>query len=240
MQLFSTDIDGTIYDGPESAERFASFWEKLQDSETPPLLVYNTGRSIEDAIQLIHCTRLPDPDYLIGGVGTCILDFRHDAEIEEWSQVLSDNWDISKIEKLVLRYSGEIEPQPEECQNPYKSSWFWRDQIDENIEGLRQAFISEEIEAQVVYSSSRDLDVLPVAANKGNAVSWLAARLEIAKNEITVAGDSGNDLSMFLVEKCEGIVVSNAEPGLLRSVPDELVFKANQPCVDGVIEGIRY
>lgn len=48
MLLFSTDIDGTIFDGPETAEIFAAFWKNLQKLPERPLLVYNTGRLLSD------------------------------------------------------------------------------------------------------------------------------------------------------------------------------------------------
>lgn len=239
MLLFSTDIDGTVYDSDESAELFATFWESLQGGQSSPLLVYNTGRSIEDTIELIKRTPLPRPDYIIGGVGTKIIDFRHDVTIDNWDIVLSENWNFDEVRETVRNHCPTLEPQPDECQNPHKCSWFWHDKSVDEIAGLRTALEDAGLETQVVYSSDRDLDILPRKANKGNAIAWLAGRLEIPLDEIVVAGDSGNDLSMFLVGKSKGIVVSNAEAALLDVASKRGAFIASLPCAAGVVEGIQ-
>ena len=72
--------------------------------------------------------------------------------------------------------------------------------------------------AQVVYSSSRDLDILPAGANKGNALRWLASQVGLAHDKVCVDGDSGNDASMFLVEDVYGILVSNSEEALSEAL----------------------
>jgi hydroxymethylpyrimidine pyrophosphatase-like HAD family hydrolase len=92
----------------------------------------------------------------------------------------------------------------------------------------------------VVYSSSRDLDVLPADANKGNALRWLAARLEIDTKDIVVAGDSGNDTSMFFVPQVNGIVVGNGRSELLEAVAGQNVYHARAHSADGVVEGLRH
>lgn len=237
MFLFSTDIDGTIYDGPETARRFADFWQRLRASANPPLLCYNTGRSLADTRDLISRTSLPDPDYIIAGVGTEMFHFGHNALIPEWGEELSVGWDFETVKNVVLESGVDIEMQPEECQNPFKCSWFFHEKESSEIELLGQTIAEAGIHAQLVYSSNRDLDILPCGANKGNAIDWLADKLGTPAENILVAGDSGNDASMFDLANASGIVVSNAEPALFAAVA-ERHFRATDPCVDGVIEGI--
>lgn len=238
MLLFSTDIDGTIYEGPDSAKTFADFWNQLRTRPSPPLLAYNTGRSIEDALDLISRTPLPSPDYLIGGVGTEILDHGAGLPMEEWTSTLSRGWDIERVESIIRQEADEVEKQPEDCQNPFKSSWFWHGKTRDDIDGIQQALDQSELEAQVVYSSARDLDVLPLRANKGNAIAWLAGTIGIELHRVAVAGDSGNDASMFLVDDVYGIIVSNAESSLPAAVSGARIFHSARPCVEGVIEGL--
>ena len=47
IRLFSADLDGTLLGNPESTHRFKTAWESL-DPATRPLLVYNSGRLIDD------------------------------------------------------------------------------------------------------------------------------------------------------------------------------------------------
>ena len=239
MFLFSTDIDGTIYDGDATAARFAVFWDALQSSSSPPVLAYNTGRSLEDTRNLIDTTPLPSPNFIIAGVGTQIFDVSHNETLSGWSIEIEEGWDVATISDIVRRNADGIEMQPEECQNPHKCSWIWHERSVLDLEELQAALHDAEMDAQVVYSSKRDLDILPRKANKGNAVNWLVEQLQHPTDRVAVAGDSGNDRSFYSVPNAFGIVVANAEPALVEAVANRNAFLANSPCADGVIEGLK-
>lgn len=239
MFLFSTDIDGTIYDGPETAALFLQFWNRLRSWETPPLLAYNTGRSLSDTQALIDRTDLPEPDFIISGVGTTIYDSRRNRSLENWQEELDQLWDFEEVKQITLDLAPGIEMQPEECQNPFKCSWLWRDKSQDEIGALQRSLDESGMAAQVVYSSSRDLDILPAAANKGNALRWLASQVGLAHDKVCVAGDSGNDASMFLVEDVYGILVSNSEEALSETLEGIDVFRSGLPCARGVVEGLE-
>jgi len=238
MLLFSTDIDGTIYDGPEAADRFADFWDEVRGLAQPPLLSYNTGRSREDARRLIADTNLPEPEYLISGVGTQIYDWRAGNDLGEWREELTHGWNFDEVESLVRSHIHDIEMQGAEHQNPFKCSWYWDDRTREDLDRLNELLIEAGLRAQIVYSSRRDLDILPEKANKGNAISWLAGFLGIPFARIAVAGDSGNDASMFFVDDVHGIIVGNAESALPAAASGADIFHSARPCVEGVIEGL--
>lgn len=240
MFLFSTDIDGTVYDGPETAREFASFWGTLKESENPPILAYNTGRALDDARNLIATTALPEPDYLICGVGTEMFDWTNETPLADWHDTLSEGWNFERVVEIVRNTAVEIEMQPEACQNPHKCSWYWHDKEESDLSSLRSALETAGLNAQIVYSSRKDLDVLPKGANKGNAVSWLWKWLEQRSLPIIVAGDSGNDSSMFQVAGVNGILVSNAESALFDAVPAGSSFFASSPCAYGVVEGLAH
>lgn len=239
MLLFSTDIDGTIYDGPESARRFADFWNGLRSGPRPPLLAYNTGRSIDDTRALVESTPLPIPDVIVGGVGTEIFDVHADRHLDEWSHELEPNWSFAIVETTIRDLFPGIEKQPDSCQNPFKCSWFWRDCTRVDLDRLHAVLRAAGLHVQIVYSSKRDLDVLPASANKGNAIRWLADQHGISTSDVVVAGDSGNDSSMFLVEGVHGILVANAESALVSVVSGASVHRSVESCAGGVIDGLR-
>ena len=239
MRLFSTDIDGTIYDGPESAGLFCEFWTSLRDREEPPILVYNTGRELADTLSLIEETGLPVPDFLICGVGTVIYCPQEAETLDAWGEHLGQDWDFDIVWGTVLEH-GRARPQPDACQNPHKCSWFWEDAEPEAIEAVVAKVEERGVRVQAIYSSNRDLDFLPVRANKGNAIAWLGERLEVPGSGIVVAGDSGNDSSMYGVDGVRGVLVSNAEPALVEAVRKVSPFRASQACAAGVIEGLEH
>jgi len=238
IRLFSTDLDGTLLGNPESAQRFKLAWEKLPRQDRP-VLVYNSGRMVEDISGLIREGILPDPEYLIGGVGTEIFDFQRGEPMEDFNKVFKKGWDLEKVEELVGAFPG-VERQPPEFLHPYKSSWYLHHAPDEKIEDLHQRLRDAGMEVEVIYSSARDLDVLPKEANKGKALVWLCQRLGVSLEEVLVAGDTGNDRGMFEVEGVLGIVPENAQPDLLSHLVDRPVFKASLVLADGVLEGLAH
>lgn len=238
FRLFSTDLDGTIVGDPEGTARFRRFWESLPD-EQRPLLAFNTGRPLDDTRNLIGVAGLPVPDYIIAGVGTEIFDYGRQLLLPEYHESFGVHWDLRKIEDIVGATPG-IERQPPENLHPYKSSWYWHDASKEDRSELEQRLEDAGIEACVIYSSDRDLDVLPAKANKGNALRWLADRLKLDHATLLVAGDSGNDSSMFYVSDVRGIVVGNARAELIEAIAGLEIYRASAEIADGVLEGFRH
>ena len=238
MRLFSTDIDGTVYQDFESASQFAGFWKRLRGKEDRPLLVYNTGRSLDDARNLLAATGLPRADFLICGVGTQIYSESESRLLDGWFEELDAGWDFDTVFDVV-RGQSPARPQPEECQNDFKCSWFWEDAGRDAIRRVTDAIAERGVRAQAVYSSNRDLDFLPEKANKGNALAWLSKQLGIPTEEVVVAGDSGNDASMYQVAGVRGVLVANAEEALVEAVAGRNAYRASRPCAAGVIEGLE-
>lgn len=237
MRLFSTDLDGTVVGNPEATRRFARFWQSLPD-DNRPVLVYNSGRLVEDQLALIEETGLPEPDFIIGGVGT-MLHHKANTDISDsFNLAIADGFDGHSVERIMSGVDG-IKKQPDEYQHALKSSWYLYDSTQDALAAIQQRLEHEGLQAQIVYSSSRDLDVLPRNANKGFAAMWLAKSLGIAPGDIIVAGDTGNDRAMFEIPGVRGIIVANALEELrqLGNNNDRLMI-AKLPMADGVIEGL--
>jgi sucrose-6-phosphatase len=238
IRLFATDLDGTLIGNPESTQRFRQAWEALSGAARP-LLVYATGRSVADTQAIIASYRLPRADFIIGGVGTELSDPTGRHDFADFIAQFGEGWDLEKIEQIVSSVAG-IERQPPEFLHPYKSSWYWHRVDREQLATLQARLEEAGLRVNVVYSSLRYLDVLPLRANKGNALAWLLARLGIPPEGTLVAGDTGNDSSMFLVPGVNGIVVENAQPELFEAVVKLPVFVSRQVMADGVLEGLKH
>lgn len=238
VKIFSSDLDGTLLGNHEATARFRDYWSALPQEEKP-LLVYNSGRTVADMLSLLEKDILPQPDWLIGSVGTQIYQMSTGQYDESFAQAFGHGWSLSAVEAIVSSMPG-IEKQPPQFLHPYKSSWYLEHADAAAIHDLEAKLSDAGLDATVVYSSARDLDILPAHADKGKALEWLCGSLSIPGGEVVVAGDSGNDSSMFRLPEARGIIVENAQPELYEATVQLPVFCSSRVMADGVIEGLRH
>ena len=237
LRLLSTDLDGTLLGNPESVQRFVAAWEAVP-ADDRPLLVFNSGRLVEDMQALVAAGDLPAPDYYIGGVGTEIVNAATGRRLNSWDRELGSGWNLERVE-AVLEQAGDLTRQPEHFQSDFKSSWYLTKGAEKRLGELKKALAAADLEVEIVYSSQRDLDILPAAATKGGALRWLCRKLGVPLKRVAVAGDTGNDSSMFHLRGVRGIIVQNAQPELLEAtIGLKSIYLARQIMADGVIEGL--
>jgi sucrose-6-phosphatase len=234
--VFSSDLDATLLGNPEATLRFKAAWEALPPEERP-ILVYNSGRLVDDVLNLLAEDLLPRPDFIVGGVGTQIWDSRTDTCLDEFTSLFKGSWDLATIAHVLSDFPG-ITRQPPDFLHPYKDSYYFHKATPHQIEELEEKLAAAGLKVTVVYSSHRDLDILPAAASKGSALQWLCEHRGLDLSQAIVAGDTGNDTSMFLLPGVRGIVVENAQPELLEALVHAPVYAAMQILADGVIEGL--
>jgi len=238
IKLFSSDLDGTLLGNPESARRFKHAWESLSRRQRP-LLCYNSGRFVDDILNLLRTEGLTWPDYILGGLGTQLYDAKRKQPVVEFDKEFRDRWDLAKVEKILAAYPG-VTRQPPEFLHPYKSSWYLHHAAPDAVDALRKRLADAGLKVSVIYSSARDLDVLPANTSKGQALQRLCERIGLSLKQVLVAGDTGNDSSMFLLPDVKGIVVENAQPELHEAVVHLPTYSATRTFADGVLQGLAH
>ena len=231
--LIVSDVDGTVLGDDEALARFADW---LAPRREQFFLAYNSGRLTDSIRKSVETTGLPEPDALIGGVGTQIELYSTRQRLEDWPR-LQGNWDLQVIRET-LSACDELELQPEEFLADHKISYFAYCAADEELAKWNSLLEKAGQGVQLVYSSKRDLDFLPAGINKGAATARLAEYWQIPADRVFVCGDTGNDISMF-EQNFQGIVVGNALPEL-KALKSPRIYHAQGNYAAGVEEGIRH
>ena len=237
VKLISSDLDGTLAGDAAATRRFRQAWDSL-DAGQRPLLVYNSGRLADDILEFVAETGLPEPDYAIGGVGTMLVGPKATASLDRFHDRLSEGWSLDAVEEILGAHDG-TERQPDIYQHAFKSSWYLHNADARMLADIERKLQRAGVAFTMIYSSRRDLDILPLRADKGQALTWLGEELGIGLDEMLVAGDTGNDRSMFDLPGVRGVVVGNALPEL-RAIGEgnPSIFNARRTHAAGVLEGL--
>lgn len=260
MKLFASDLDGTLIPlekEPRYQDAIFALGEKLQAHQVDT--VYVTGRRLELTLEAMEKYSLPPPRYLITDVGTGI-----------YTQQVSEAWTLEPLYAQQLRSiwqgkSGEevsgllpeingMRPQEAICQGEFKRSYYL--ELGADVEEVRNQIFSamkkEGIEVQIIYSVDplRNLgliDILPEGTSKLSALNFLIKHLQLDPSSVVFAGDSGNDLEVFL-SGLPAILVANTpeeikEQARLRAKEKgelEKLFFAEGKYAEGVLEGCQH
>lgn len=230
--LFVSDVDDTLL-GHDASLR--SLTQALAQATRDVILVYNSSRPCASLRRSMETNPyLPVPDYLIGALGTEIQEGPTENNLAAYSQHVDYNWDRQKVAELAAELG--LTAHAAEFQTPFKASY---DIGGENsYRNVVSQLEQEELEVKAIFSGGKNLDLIPTRAGKGNAIRFLCQHLSIDPARVVVAGDSGNDLEMFVAPN-KGIIVANADEDLKRLRADH-IYHAATPFASGVHEGLRY
>lgn len=241
--LIISDLDNTWVGNEAATLRLQQY---LQTKRHRFYLVYATGRSFASVVGLMRDfwlttgEKLLAPDCLITGVGSEIYD--QGILDYDWAEKISQNWNPKAILSITRTYL-QLLPQPESECNPWKISFYLSPSVNATIlEDLRQDLHRNHLAANVVFSSGRDVDILPSSVDKGTAAMYVRERFQIPVERTLVCGDSGNDLSLYQ-HSTLGVIVHNAQPELLtwyEKQSNPQVYYAPSPYADGILDAISH
>jgi len=243
--MLASDIDNTLTGDREALDLLRV---KIDEERKAGrlFLALSTGRRLSQVLEGFEEEGIPRGDAVISQVGTEIYmpPFEEGQEpLDVWEDMLLQDFSREEAESFLEGIDG-VEMQPEEFNTQLKVSCYLdsAEKPEEAVEEIRNRVLRAGGLYQVVWSSGRDLDIIPAAAGKGKAIRFLISFLELDPEKIVVAGDSGNDRSMF-DEFHYGIVVGNAKPELIkmreeRSIPG--YYFAHKAYAAGVHEGLSH
>lgn len=233
--VLATDLDGTFLGG--SPEQRQKFYDYLEENRDRLQLIFVTGRSLELILRLYDQKdiKIPQPDYIIGDVGTTIYDgktLKPVAEVQNWVAEIWGNANEFAQQLLVDEPGLILQPIFAE----YRVSYYYKP--DENQDRIMK--IIEEAGFQCITSADKYLDILPKGVAKGSTLLKLIDFLNLHPQEVITSGDSLNDLPLFETG-LNSIAVGNSELKLVEKIQTlKNVYYSELPGVAGIWDGIEY
>jgi hydroxymethylpyrimidine pyrophosphatase-like HAD family hydrolase len=247
--ILATDLDGTFLHGEKSAR---DKLYKLVMEEKNITLVFVTGRGLESVSPLFRGQAIPVPDFIIADVGSTIVMGKDMRPVEPVQSDIRSRWPGSLEILDALKGVDDLQYQPVP-QRGRCSFWIRNPQV---IDEVRERI--KPLDCDIIYSAGKFLDILPKGVNKGSTLQQLARLRQWKSEEILVAGDTLNDLSLFETGY-KSVIPANAEPGLLEKLgsfkqqiqtftvalsfsnsPSNSVYFASAEGAAGVMEGLRH
>ncbi len=237
--ILATDLDGTFLGGSEAARSELYRWIDAHRCDVG--LIFVTGREPR-FVESLCGDFVPWPDFVVGDVGTTIAEVvatasgkRSVRPIASLEAEIAAQWDDAGP---LIRELLESAPGLTLQDTPF------RHRISYHFDPARYDPVSEHrLRARgydTLISDNRFFDVLPKGVSKGPSLRRLLAHLSIPEDNVLVAGDTLNDLSLFETG-LRGVAVSNSEPSLIRELDAyPKAFRASLPGAAGIAEAIRH
>lgn len=210
--VLATDLDGTFLGGND--EERSRLYSAIDANRDKVALVFVTGRDIPFIRELTGDGWVPKPDFVIGDVGTTIVQGREFETVPELEADIARRWgDAGDRVRKMLADVDWLELQPTPFR--YRVSYYYDpDRYDPAV-----AAMIEDAGFDCLISANTFLDVLPRGVSKGPTLLRLVEHLEVDPARVLVAGDTLNDLSLFETG-LRGVAVANSEPDLIERIRD--------------------
>jgi hypothetical protein len=242
LALFVTDLDYTLVGDDLGMMKLNQFLSEYRHNHGTKI-VYSTGRSLKLYGELRSKKNLLIPDAMVTAVGTEIYYSDRHSMDQAWSNQISRGWDRESIVNIASSFT-DLLPQEDSEQCPFKISYFLAPEKSIDVlSQLRDLLTIHNYDVEIIYSGSKDLDILPKGVNKGAAMRFLRQKWEIEANQTVVCGDSGNDISLFSHGEEYGIIVGNAQSELINwhyRHPLKNHYLSKDFYAMGILEGLQH
>lgn len=231
-----TDLDQSLLGDPKALPRFA---EVMRAQRQRVSFGVATGRRIDSALAALKKHGIPAPDILISSLGTRIHYGTALVEDSQWADHIDHGWNRWRIQRLLENTPGMV-LQPKPVQSRFKISWFYDPKKAPAVDEIVDLLHRQELTANVIGSFGQFLDIVPVRASKGQALRYVALRLDIPLEHILVAGGSGADEDMMRGNALAVVVANRHHEELSQLVDLERVYFAKAAHALGILEAIEH
>jgi len=219
-----TDLDRTLIpNGPQSESSGAREHFSRLAAHPGVTLAYVSGRHRRLVEKAICHYMLPQPDFVVGDVGTSIYHVGREQDWQHqhaWDERIGRDWAGHSHAELkeLLRDISSLRLQERSKQNAFKLSYYVPLHYDRKRLSLQieQRLQSIGAHCNLIWSTDEPegiglLDILPAGASKYHAIEALMELHGFDCHNTVFCGDSGNDLEV-MTSPIPSVLVANAEP----------------------------
>jgi len=231
-----TDLDQNLLGNPVALDKLLSL---IRENRKCVSFGIATGRRIDSALSIMKKHGIPRPDVLISSLGTRIHYGQNLTEDDYWADHINHNWTPDRINKLLSEVPG-LRLQKKSEQTPFKVSYYYDADKAPSLDEIITLTREKEITANITLSFGQFLDVIPARASKGQALRYVAQRLEISLENTLVAGGSGADEDMMRGNTLAVVVENRHHEELSQLVDVDRIYFAGKPHASGIMEALDH
>jgi sucrose-phosphate synthase len=231
-----TDLDQNLLGNISGLKRFV---EVVRENRKCTTFGIATGRRLDDALSVMKKYAIPIPDVLITGLGTKIHYTKNLAMDDYWVEHIDHLWQPKSIRRVLAGLPG-INPQSRQEQSFFKIAYHYDPSKAPSVDEINALLHKEDLTCNVIHAFGQFLDILPSRASKGQALRYVAQRLDIPLEHILVAGGSGSDEDMMRGNTLAVVVANRHHEELSHMIDYERIYFANQSYAPGILEAIDH
>ncbi len=231
-----TDLDQSLIGDSRALQQFL---QVMRENRKSVSFAVATGRRVDSALATMKKHGIPTPDILITSLGTRIQYGQDLTDDDLWTDHIDYDWSLRRVRQALSSLPGLL-PQEQRHQTAFKVSYYYNQQRAPSPDELNATLRQQEIAANIIVSFGQFLDVVPARASKGQALRYVAQRMEIPLEHILVAGGSGADEDMMRGNTL-AVVVANRHHEELSLLPGrDRIYFARQSYAAGILEATEH
>lgn len=231
-----TVLDENLLGNQASLDQFS---ELIRKNHKTVSFGIATGRRMDSALAVMKKHKIPIPDVLVSSLGTRIHYGKALTEDAYWVEHINHDWNPQKVRRVLADIPG-LTLQPKKDLSHAKISYFYDSKIAPPIDEIIALIRQKELTTNVFFTKGTLIDIIPSRASKGQALRYVAQRLEIPLDHVLVAGGSGADEDMMRGNTLAVVVGNRHQEDLSELEEHESIYFANQTHAGGILEAIEY
>lgn len=221
----------------EEPEELVAKWRNLFD-DSPVGFGIATGLSFEEAWEVIGRCGMPEPGFVISGLGAEIRYGETGVLDEPWRNQIGTRWNREAVVEAFAEIAC-LSKQEEEFQHQFKVSYLMDSKRAIGRLALQRMLREKGISAKVIVTAKAYVDVIPIRSGKDVALRYLQNRWGIDSSRIFYFGTYGNDIAAVRGRNIS-VLAADADR-VLRSLHSRpRLYHAKGKGLEGLFEGLDH